>query len=300
VLVEARTLPKTIVVCIAMLAIVAILAIIPYDFDVFATGTLQPVERRNVFAAFDGTVDKVFVKHGQDVTRGQLLAQLRNTDLDVAITEATGQSSAMREQLASVERMLVEEGKQLSPEERNRLSGQRGEMRQRLDSLACQLDLLHRKREKLRVESPMDGEVTTWNVDEMLHERPVRQGQILLNVADTTSDWELELRVPEDQMGHIAVAQNKLGPSLGVIYRLATDPATDYQGTVRDVHMAAEIHGEDGNSVLVRVAIDDKAIDHLQPGAECRARVHCGRRSLGYVLLHDLIAFVQSRILFRI
>jgi hypothetical protein len=29
------------------------------------------------------------------------------------------------------------------------------------------------------------------------------------------------------------------------------------------------------------------------------AQVFCGYRPLGYVLLHDVIAFVQSRILFR-
>ena len=31
----------------------------------------------------------------------------------------------------------------------------------------------------------------------------------------------------------------------------------------------------------------------LRPGAAVTANIYCGRRSLGYVLLHDLISFVQ-------
>ncbi len=38
----------------------------------------------------------------------------------------------------------------------------------------------------------------------------------------------------------------------------------------------------------------------LRPGATVTAKVYCGRRSLGYVWFHDLLAFVQSRILFRV
>jgi multidrug efflux pump subunit AcrA (membrane-fusion protein) len=299
-LVEARTLPKTIVAALAVAAIAAVLVFVPFDFDVYATGTLQPVVRREVFAASDGTVDQVLIHHGDRVTRGQLLARMRNTDLDVSITDVTGQIAAAQEQLASVERSLFEEGKRLSVEERNRMSGQRSELRQKLTSLECQLDLLQRKREKLQVTSPITGEMTTWNVDELLYERPVRQGQTLMSVADSAGPWELELCVPEDRMGYVLDAQRALGNDLRVEYRLATDPESDHIGAVDEVHLAAEIRGEEGNTVLVRVKIDKNELSQLQPGAECRAKVHCGKRALGYVLFHDLVAFVHSRVLFRL
>jgi multidrug efflux pump subunit AcrA (membrane-fusion protein) len=300
VLVQARMLPKTIMASLAAAAIIAALIFIPYDFNVHAPGTLQPVLRRQVFAAADGIVDRVFVAHGQRVERGQLLAQLRNTDLDVAITDLTGQLAAAREQLAAVSRSLVEDAKRLTPEERNRFSGQRMELQQRLASLQGQLDLQQQKRKKLEVRSPLAGEVTTWNVDELLLERPVRQGQALLDVADASSAWELEVRVPEDQMGYVADARASHARNLDVVYRLATDPEKNYQGQVQEVHLAAEIHGTEENTVLVRVQIDKQQLTLLQPGAECRAKIHCGRRSLGFVLLHDVVGFIQSRILFRL
>jgi hypothetical protein len=49
----------------------------------------------------------------------------------------------------------------------------------------------------------------------------------------------------------------------------------------------------------VKVAIDKADVPNRQPGATVTGQVYCGRRSLGFVLLHDVIAFIQSRILFR-
>ena len=37
----------------------------------------------------------------------------------------------------------------------------------------------------------------------------------------------------------------------------------------------------------------------LRQGAAVTAKVYCGKRPLGYVLLHDVIEFIQSRVLFR-
>jgi hypothetical protein len=299
-LVTARHAPKTGLVAAAIFAVGVILALVPYDFEVHALGTLQPIMRREVFAGQDGVVDKVLVRHGQQVERGQLLAQLRDTDLEVTITETTGKRAAAVEQLSAIERSLIEEGRRLSPEERNRLSGDRRELVQQVGSLTSQLELLHYKRERLKVVSPLSGEVTTWNVEEILDQRPVERGQALLNVADTSNDWELELRVPESQMGYVCQAREGDSPLLPVTYRLATEPGVDRLGSVRDVHMTAEVRGEEGNTVLVGVAIDKGEITHLQLGAECRAKVYCGRRALGFVLFHDVVAFVQSRILFRL
>jgi multidrug efflux pump subunit AcrA (membrane-fusion protein) len=299
-LVKARNLPKTTLAAAAALVLTLVLLLVPYSFNVHATGTLQPLGRRDVFAPQDSTVERVLVTHGQQVVAEQTLIELRNTDLEVSLADMGGQIAGSQEQLSAIERSLVEDSKRLSPEERNRLSGERSELRQRLSSLTLQRDLLQRKRDKLRIVSPLDGEVTTWNVEELLQGRPVRQGQVLLNLADTSSEWELELRIPEDRIGHLARAQDRLGKELSVTYRIALEPGIDYQGTVSDVHLSAEVHGDEGNTVLVRVKIDKEQLAHLQPGVECRAKVNCGKRSLGYVLFNDVIAFVQSRILFRL
>jgi hypothetical protein len=54
----------------------------------------------------------------------------------------------------------------------------------------------------------------------------------------------------------------------------------------------------------VRVSFDQEALRaiHADPkiGATATAKVHCGRRAIGYVWFHDLIDFVRAKILFRI
>ncbi|NBW97742.1 MAG: hypothetical protein EBR28_13705, partial [Planctomycetia bacterium] len=64
----------------------------------------------------------------------------------------------------------------------------------------------------------------------------------------------------------------------------------------------AEVRTEEGNTVLVRVEIDrDRhAEEELGAGASVTARIACGRRSLGYVWFHDVLSFIQTRILFRL
>ena len=37
----------------------------------------------------------------------------------------------------------------------------------------------------------------------------------------------------------------------------------------------------------------------ITKGAEVSAKIDCGRRSLGYVWFHDVLEFIQTKILFR-
>ena len=119
-----------------------------------------------------------------------------------------------------------------------------------------------------------------------------------MRIADTRGAWQLELLMSEDRMGHITQAQKKLGEELKVEFQLATDPTTTHQGTVEEIHLNAEVRGEEGNTVLIKVDIDEADLPNRRPGAEVTAKVYCGRRSIGYCWFHDLIAFIQSRILF--
>ena len=297
---KARTLPKTIAVAVAVLALLLALVIVPAPFKIDSKGTLQPVARRDVFAAIDGVVVEVHVKHRDIVKKGDLLATLRNTDLEVNYADIAGQRTATQEQLLSVQRTLHEE-KKLTVEERNRLTGQLGQFRKTYDSLGQQLKLLQQKRAELKVLSPIDGEVVTWQVQDLLIHRPVRQGQVLMSVADPNSNWELELHMPEERIGHIAAAAEAFKPEkLKVSYILATEPGKAHDGEVEEIGKIAEVKGDEGNVVLVRVAINKDDIPERRPGATVTAKVACGWRPVGYVWFHDLIAWVQTKVLFRI
>ena len=104
----ARTLPKTIAATVAVVAAIVALCVVPASFRIHGKGTLQPVIRRDVSAGVDGTVTKVYVKHGDLVKKGQILAELQNIDLDVKMTEIEGQLSQVNEDLSSISGRLIE------------------------------------------------------------------------------------------------------------------------------------------------------------------------------------------------
>ena len=54
------------------------------------------------------------------------------------------------------------------------------------------------------------------------------------------------------------------------------------------------------NTVLVRVAFDKQVLaTEPRPGATVNGKIYVGRASIGYVWFHDLISFVQRKIIFQ-
>ena len=56
--------------------------------------------------------------------------------------------------------------------------------------------------------------------------------------------------------------------------------------------------------MLVRVSFDQTALREViadpKIGATATAKIHCGKRAIGYVWFHDLVDFVRAKILFRL
>jgi multidrug efflux pump subunit AcrA (membrane-fusion protein) len=295
--VQARTLPKTLLVLAALAAATLVLLCFPADFDLAAKGKLQPCVRRDVFAHLDGVVAEVPVKHEQLVTRGQVLARMTNNALSVEIANTEGQKRTTRERIISGRRAELD-GRDQTIEQRNQLAGELSELRQVEENIDRLLSLLRQKEEQLVVRADMDGQVVTWNVRSNLLGRPVQKGQLLMTIVDLGGAWELELDAPERRMGHIARAAEQMPDGLQVRFTVASHPGSSFPGRVVEMQRAAEVHGEDGNTVRLRVAIDRDELPDLRTATTVTARIHCGRRPLGYVLFHDLIETLQTRVLF--
>ncbi len=306
VLTTARNLPRTVAAAIAALATLGALVFVPAELRLEGKGTLEPVHRREVFSQIDGVVERIEpgIEGGVDVEAGQLLASLRNRDLEVAIADLLGRKASTEEQLVSTRRSLLEDDK-ISADEKLRMAGRRAQLEREVESLSAQLALYAEKRKELEVRSPISGVIVTWQVRDLLLLRPVEKGQVLMSVADKTGPWELEIKMPDDRLGHVnraAAAARKSGSELSVDYILATDPGTRHRGLVKEIHEQAEVRGEEGNTVLVRVTIDPTRHEkeELGAGASVTARIACGKRSLGYVWFHDVLSFIQTQVLFRL
>ncbi len=313
-MVQAKTLPKTVTISAAILIFLLIMFLVPADFELAADGTLQPQQRRDVFAHESGDVSSVLVTHGQMVKAGDPLVEVENTELGVELTDLQGKRASTIEQLASIRRTL-QDSSELTVTEENRLNGQRMQLNVEEESLRDQIKMLLDRQEQLTIRSPIDGQVVTWDVRNRLRNRPVERGQILMSIANPRGDWELEVFMPDADMGHVISEYKRVQKGIAdgtlekdatvpVTYILATEPGTSYPGTVADIQASAEVHGETGNTVLLRIAMDPTAENrpdekHRRPGATVTAKVYCGRRSIGYTWFHDLIDFFNREVLFR-
>lgn len=306
---RARQLPKTVVALGVAVAIIAALVLIPADFDITAHGELQPERRQEVFARSDGIVvaDELSVSDGDRVKEGQLLGMLRRPQLDFESSRVEGELRTAQEKLSALVNSRLDSNREAnnSSDKSDQLAAQEAEVGAELVSLKHQQKILADERADLEIRSPIAGTVLTWNVRDLLSARPVTRGQALLTVADLSGPWVLEIRVPDDQIGHVLAADEKQKSSdaieaLGLSFIVATEPGATRVGRVKRIALATETDKTKGATVLVTADFDRATVpaSELLPGATVVAKIHCGRRSLGYVWLHQLWETIQSHLFF--
>lgn len=271
------------------------LLLIPAELRVAARGQLQPVVKQHVFAPSDAVVQRVLVEHGDLVEEGQPLAELHDAPLDLELKRVDGRRQTVREQLAAVRAARTSlDRRTADPSQAYRLSAEEQQLKSELDSLDQEKQLLSEQRSELNVVSPLAGRVLTWDLDHTIAGRPVQRGEVLMTVADTTEHWRLELKMPDDRVGYLLEAQES-GEPISVEYRLGSQEEGFSLGRVERIAQRAEETDDNATpgalrSVIVYVTIDESNLPtDVRPGASVRARLLCGRRSLGYVWLHDLI-----------
>ena len=76
----------------------------------------------------------------------------------------------------------------------------------------------------------------TWNVQQLLEDRPVGRGQILLTIGDLSGPWEVKLHIPDRQTGHVLAAQQAHPERAFASFLPASDgPPAEFPGHARPV-----------------------------------------------------------------
>jgi multidrug efflux pump subunit AcrA (membrane-fusion protein) len=290
---------RVLLALVVAVLLLAVLLLIRIELTIEARGELQPLTRRNIFAPCDGDVRELHVTHDQAVEAGQLLAELRSAKLDLEFRRVQGEMDAARERLRAIEsaRVLGQRGDD-DPRRSGQLSATQEELKHLLASYQQQLDILLGQREALQLRSPIEGRVLTWDIEQRLRSRPVRRGESLLRVADVQGPWILELEVPDHEIGQVLDARRNRQAPLRVSYILETRPDITFYGELREIAGVSQSLDEEPAAVIVRVDLERRNLPDPRPGASVVARLHCGRRPVGYVWFRQFIEFVQSRLFF--
>lgn len=307
---RGSALPKTASILGLLAAGLLSMFLIPMDFDLQGNGKLKPTVERQVFAHADGEVEAVLVKHGQEVKKDQTLVKLKNNELEQQIQTTMGQYKQSLQQAYGWKRQL-DSATTLTEAERIRVQQDYNQAEQEAFNRQAELNLLVERQSKLERLSPIDGLVTTWDVEKVLTARPVVTGQVLMTVADPDKPWEVEVMMPEKRMRYLdgAFADDRVVKTddkgekyLEVEIILMTKPDTKHYGKLYQpaVGQRAELDPEDGAVVRLRCVPNDKALLEIskRPGARVMADVKCGKRSVAFVVFYEVIEWIRANILF--
>ncbi|MDZ4658529.1 MAG: HlyD family efflux transporter periplasmic adaptor subunit [Bythopirellula sp.] len=268
------------------------LMFVPTDFEIEAPATLMPRIVQDVFATTNGTVREIKVEHGEQVDAGAVLAVLDDAELDLETERVRGELATVRKRLEAIAVARTDRQAREEPTpDRLPLSAEAKQLELRQASLLKQAEILDKRREALTLRSPITGTVLTLDVQNLLRTRPVERGQVLFTVADTHSGWKLETLVPQDRIGHVIAAEQQSDDPLPVRFRLAGDMEHTFRGHVAEITETAVLDtaklAEELPEVRVEVSVDEESLPAARPQMAATVRVNCGRRSLGYVWLHD-------------
>ena len=246
--------------------------------------------------------------------KGDLLLQLRDSHSLLEMQTLEGELLTTQRELDAVAatRMSLDRST-ASQSESLQLAAEESRLKHRVESLQNEIKLVKRERERLSVVSPVNGKITTWQLDDLLLNRPVQRGQRLLTVVDGSSGWKLKLEVPDDRLGILRQAEEEQSEAsisetdsetqqLEVIYELASEPSVERSGRIVKFAPVAQEASEASmavtNVILAEVAIeDDFSTDQTTAlaGVSVRAEVQCGQQSIAYVALHDIWHFLKTR-----
>ncbi|WP_346949780.1 HlyD family efflux transporter periplasmic adaptor subunit [Dyella sp.] len=253
---------------LAAALLLAVLVFLPVPYRVSAKTVTEGEIQRVAAAPFEGFLAASFVRAGDTVAKGQLLAQLDDHDLRVErskwASERDQYDNKLREAMAGHDLTAMQVvGAQLREAQ-------------------AQLDLLDDKLSRVKVLAPYDGVAVTGDLSQQIG-TPLEAGKKLFEIAPLHS-YRIILQVDERDIAQVREGQD----GQLVITGLAGAPMPFTVAKIMPVATAQD--GRNFYRVEARLKQDSPL---LLPGMEGVGKIGAGRRKLGWVLLHGLFDWLR-------
>lgn len=272
-------------------AVTACLFFLQIDLQIEVAGKLVPTERVFVFSPEDGVITDIFVEDGSIVSKGDVLCNLRNEDLQIQQESVQGELASTLARLAALDALR---GDRSLPQS-GMLSVEQAELKERVTSLENQAHIIDHRLERLTVKATMAGQIYGDRLHELLNGRPVQRGQYLFEHANPESGWQLDMRIPEVDVRHVIDAQDKSEKPLVISFAVETAPDKKLTTSLAKLAASTEVDDYGRLSVLATAIPEQAEILNPRPGAGVVAQIHCDRRSAGFVLFRRIIESIQRR-----
>jgi membrane fusion protein, multidrug efflux system len=229
-------------------------------------GTLNPHDVVNVSSELDGILQSIRVDEGSPVSRGQVVAEIKDIDYQLALEQATSMLKQAEAALANAklehqrkEALYREElvTKQQFDDIVARLAVTQGDV----ERAKAGLDLAKEKLTKTRIYAPMAGSIKEKKVTAGDY---IRNGTFLVSIIRTDL-LKLNFSVTEKDVGNIRMDQD-------VLFIVDAFPGREFRGRVKTVYPSLE---EKTRSLQVEAVVAN-ADGRLKPGLFCRVTLYTG------------------------
>lgn len=251
---------------IALVVAIVVLACstVPWTYRVSARTVVEGAVQRVIAAPFDGYIRESFVRAGDSVTKGEVLARLDDRDLKLEQKRLTFE----REQLLGKQRQA------LADSDRSAIVV----IGAQIDEVDAGLSLLDERLARATLRAPFDGVVVSGDLSQLLG-TPVQQGKMLFQVAPLDT-YRVILEVDERDIADVAVGQH------GAL-TLSGMPNEHMDFAVQQITPVSTT--EDGRNFFRVEAHLEHPSDGVRPGMEGVGKIVVGSRKLIWIWTHHLL-----------
>ena len=249
-------------------AAIGVAAVTPIPFRITAPAVVEGEVQHSIAAPFQGFVQNAYLRAGDTVQAGQVIATLDDTDIELEAEKWR----AEREVALRKEREAAATGKRVDM----RLASAQAAQAQ------AQLNLAEEKLRRVQLVAPFEGVIVRGDLSQQ-RGTPVEQGKVLFVLAPLTA-WRLILKVDERDIAHVAA------PGHGEL-ALAGLAGVRQPFELKRVTSIATAEGG-SNHFRAEAQLGQGSVK-LRPGMEGVAKIEAGRASALWVATRRLVAWVR-------
>jgi multidrug resistance efflux pump len=252
-----------------LLAAIAV-AMLPGNYRVSATSTLEGAVRRVIVAPIDGYVITAEARPGDTVAAGDVLASFDDRDLRLERLQVAAEQAQLNTRLQEATA--------------NRQRAEAQVIRAQIEQSGARLALLDEQLARASLTSPFAAVVVSGDLSQSLG-APVRRGETLYELAPLDA-YRVVLELDEHDIADIEPGQS----GTLVLTALPDDPLPIVVRRITPVAIAAE------GMNYFRVEADlEGTSGRLRPGMEGVAKVTVGRERLGWIWTHKLVRWIRLK-----
>jgi len=314
---------------LALVALVAVLILVPYPLKMDANGILLPEKRAKVYTPVPGRIEEIKkdLERSKFVFKGQEIMRLFDMDLKKEITDLQIKIQSAESTMKTLRASKPKENEVAIKNELLDAQIKFNAYTTELSHLMERTNSIQGKPGEFWVKAPIKGYILTGDFREELFTRGVKPNDPLLRIGDydmvhrKISEWEIELKIPQKHIGQVLTAFGvaDVKKELDVDFLLASKPTQTFKGKLAWDRISKEAmpnrddHNESDPVVLAWVRVAPKPGPDGQPdiapeyqippellltGTEVHSRIRCGNHAMGYSLFYGVWEFIYEKVVF--